>query len=139
MAGEEKGEAARRPRLRTRILTISVAYGILLVAVAFLLTWRARESQRELGRIVDVELRAARDLEDALRNHHAFVDRWTEAAARGDDADLVELAPRYALVTQPLATLPEDAPPEVRRAGSRLAAFARRVDSIAAELVRSDT
>lgn len=87
----------RRTRLRTRILLFSAAYGVLLVAVAFLLTWRARESQKELGRVVDIDLRATAQLEQLARDQNAWTARWLELARAGSP-DLAAFALRYGTV-----------------------------------------
>ncbi len=87
----------RRTRLRNRILLFSAAYGVLLIAVAFLLTWRARESQKELGRVVEVDLRATAQLEQIARNQNAFTARWLELARAGSP-ELESFAHRYAIV-----------------------------------------
>ncbi len=87
----------RRTRLRTRILLFSAAYGVLLIAVAFLLTWRARESQKELGRVVEIDLRATAQLEQIARNQNAWTARWQELA-RADSPDLAAFALRYRAV-----------------------------------------
>ena len=84
----------RRTRLRTRILLFSTAYGVLLIAVAFLLTWRARESSKELGRVVELDLRATAQLEQIARNQNAWTARWQELA-RGDSPELTSFVSRY--------------------------------------------
>lgn len=89
----------RRTRLRTRILLFSAGYGILLIAVAFLLTWRARESQKELGRIVEIDLRATARLELIARNQNAWTARWQELARSGSP-DFGSFAARYAAVRE---------------------------------------
>lgn len=87
----------RRTRLRTRILLFSTAYGVLLIAVAFLLTWRARESSKELGRIVELDLRATAQLEQIARNQNAWTTRWQDLA-REDSPALTSFVSRYAPV-----------------------------------------
>ncbi|HEY0592017.1 MAG TPA: GGDEF domain-containing protein [Thermoanaerobaculia bacterium] len=96
-AGAVDAAIEGRTRLRTRILLFSAAWGVLLIAVAFLLTWRARESQKELGRVVEVDLRATAQLEQIARNQNAFTARWLELARAGSP-ELESFGRRYASV-----------------------------------------
>ncbi|HVR42686.1 MAG TPA: GGDEF domain-containing protein [Thermoanaerobaculia bacterium] len=84
----------RRTRLRTRILVFSIAYGAVLVLGAFLLTWRSRESQKELGEIVHRDLRATAELDRIVRVQNAWRSRWQELADSAP-SELPELAGRY--------------------------------------------
>jgi diguanylate cyclase (GGDEF)-like protein len=93
----------RRTRLRTRILLFSAAYGVLLIAVAFLLTWRARESHKELGSVVELDLRATAQLEQIARNQNAWTARWQELA-RADSSELPSFVGRYAAVLDATAS-----------------------------------
>lgn len=49
----------------------------MLLGIAFVLTWRARLSQREFNHILDVDSRVIRQLEELERAHNAYVNYWT--------------------------------------------------------------
>ncbi|MFN2443850.1 MAG: diguanylate cyclase [Thermoanaerobaculia bacterium] len=89
----------RRTRIRARILLFSVAWGVLLVLVAFLLTWRARESQKELRLVVFRDLRATATLEQVLGSQSAWDDRW-RAMAAGEPLEVRAIADRYGSLRQ---------------------------------------
>ena len=84
----------RRTRIRTRILLFSVAWGVLLILVAFLLTWRARETQRELSTVVFHSLYAKAKLEEVVGSQSSWIDRWM-AMENGEPIPVRELAVRY--------------------------------------------
>jgi diguanylate cyclase (GGDEF)-like protein len=84
----------RRTRIRTRILLFSIVWGVLLVLVAFLLTWRARETQRELSSVVFRDLRAAASLEQVPASQYSWNDRW-RAMEDGEEISVRDLADRY--------------------------------------------
>jgi diguanylate cyclase (GGDEF)-like protein len=84
----------RRTRIRTRILLFSVVWGVLLVLVAFLLTWRARETQRELSTVVFRDMRASASLKQVPESQAAWNVRW-RAMEQGEPISARELADRY--------------------------------------------
>lgn len=89
----------RRTRIRTRILLFSVLWGVLLVAIAFLLTWRGRESQRELRSVVVRNLGATATLEQILGGQASWQERW-HGIDEDDVARRHELATRYSSMRQ---------------------------------------
>jgi diguanylate cyclase (GGDEF)-like protein len=89
----------RRTRIRTRILLFSVVWGVLLVLVAFLLTWRARETQKELSSVVLRDLRAAVFLEQVPASQSSWNDRW-RAMEDGEPISVRDLAERYLATRQ---------------------------------------
>src|SRR5688572_25670626 len=77
----------RRPHLRTRVLLLTGAFALALFAIAFGLSWRAKQSQERWTRLVSVEMSAVATLEELIRAQNAF-------HARQDSTD------RYQLVEQ---------------------------------------
>jgi diguanylate cyclase (GGDEF)-like protein len=63
---------ARRTRLRTRVLLLTVAFAIALVAITFGLSWRAQVAQERWSRLVGVETRAIGVLEELIRAQNAY-------------------------------------------------------------------
>ena len=63
-----------RPRrhLRTRVLLLTGAFALVLFAITFGLSWRARESQQRWTRLISVEMRAVASLEELIRAQNAF-------------------------------------------------------------------
>jgi diguanylate cyclase (GGDEF)-like protein len=98
-AGSPDEGILRRTRIRTRILLFSVVWGVLLVLVAFLLTWRARETQRELSSAVFRDLRAAAFLKQIPESQLAWNDRW-RAMEQGEPISVRELADLYGSTRQ---------------------------------------
>lgn len=90
---------ARRTRLRSRVFAITACYALTLFAIAFVLTWRARDSQRRADHLVSVDLRNTTILGDLVRNQNAFHRRWKETA-RSNPEDLPRLSTRYSVVSQ---------------------------------------
>jgi len=84
----------RRTRIRTRILLFSVAWGVLLILVAFLLTWRARETQRELSMGVFHDFYAAAALEPIAASQTSWINRW-RAMENGEPISAREVADLY--------------------------------------------
>src|SRR5688572_17267504 len=77
----------RRTHLRTRVLLLTGAFALALFAIAFGLSWRARQSQERWTRLISVETRAVATLEELIRAQNAFF-------ARGESFD------RYRVVEQ---------------------------------------
>jgi diguanylate cyclase (GGDEF)-like protein len=98
----------RRIHLRSRIFAITALHALMLIGIAFLLTWRGRNAQEEFDRIVSVDLRAVTRLEELIRSQSAFEGQWEAAGEKA----------RYHIVTQLLETAPLDTIelPELRRA-----------------------
>jgi len=96
----------RRTRIRTRILLFSVAWGVLLILVAFLLTWRARETQRELSSVVFHDLYAAAALEQVAASQSSWTDRWL-AMEEGEPISVDELSAIYDESTRQLVKSPK--------------------------------
>jgi diguanylate cyclase (GGDEF)-like protein len=63
---------ARRTRLRTRVLLLTVAFAIALFAITFGLSWRAQVAQEKWSRLVGVETRAIGTLEELTRAQNAY-------------------------------------------------------------------
>ena len=64
---------ARRTRLRTRVLLLTVAFAIALFAITFGLSWRAQVAQERWSRLVGVETRAIATLEELIRAQNFFL------------------------------------------------------------------
>jgi diguanylate cyclase (GGDEF)-like protein len=62
----------RRRHLRTRVLLLTAAFAAALFAIAFGLSWRARESQQRWSRLISVETKAVTTLEEVIRAQNAF-------------------------------------------------------------------
>lgn len=88
----------KRTRLRSRVFIIATGYALMLIGIAFILTWRARLSQREFNHILDVDSRVIRQLEDLERAHNAYASYWV-SEGKGDPT-------RYSTVKQMLQTPP---------------------------------
>jgi hypothetical protein len=76
-----------RRHLRTRVLLLTGAFVLVLFAITFGLSWRARTSQERWTRIISVEMKTVSTLEELIRAQNAF-------HARHETID------RYPLVTQ---------------------------------------
>jgi diguanylate cyclase (GGDEF)-like protein len=63
---------ARRTRLRTRVLLLTVAFAVALFAITFGLSWRAQVAQERWSRLVGVETRAIATLEELIRAQNAY-------------------------------------------------------------------
>ena len=63
---------ARRTRLRTRVLLLTLAFAIALFAITFGLSWRAQVAQERWSRLVGVETRAIGTLEELIRAQNAY-------------------------------------------------------------------
>jgi diguanylate cyclase (GGDEF)-like protein len=62
----------QRPRLRSRVLLLTTAFGVALFAVAFGMSWRERAAQERWSRLVGVEMGAIADLDELVRAQNAF-------------------------------------------------------------------
>ena len=65
----------RRTHLRTRVLLLTGAFALALFAIAFGLSWRAKQSQERWTRLMSVETRAVAALEELIRAQNAFWSR----------------------------------------------------------------
>ena len=57
----------RRTHLRTRVLSMTAAFALVLFAITFGLSWRARASQQRWSRLIGVETEAIASLEELIR------------------------------------------------------------------------
>src|SRR5258707_969374 len=73
----------RRTHLRTRVLAMTAAFALVLFAITFGLSWRARASQERWSRLIGVETEAIATLEELIRAQNGF-------RARGGDYRMVE-------------------------------------------------
>jgi diguanylate cyclase (GGDEF)-like protein len=93
-AGERYTARMRRRRhLRTRVLLLTGAFTLALFAIAFGLSWRAKQVQQRWTRLLSVETEAVAALEDFMRAQSAFLAQY-EAGMAGPE--------RYVLVVQVL-------------------------------------
>lgn len=81
----------RRQHLRTRVLLLTGAFAVALFAIAFGLSWRAKQAQARWTRLIAVESRVVSGLEELIRAQNAFHARYVAGH---------ETASRYRLVTQ---------------------------------------
>lgn len=127
----------RRTRLRSRVFSITAAYAVLLVGVAFALTWRGQKSQREFNHLLDVDSRAILQLEEISRSHNGFVSQWLTTAEKNPE-QLTEFAPRYRAVRQLMSVAPLAGMrfPGVERALTEFEATLRVPDVTAEEIRR---
>jgi diguanylate cyclase (GGDEF)-like protein len=61
-----------RTHLRTRVLLLTGAFAVVLVAITFGLSWRAKVSQERWSRLIGVETEAIATLEELIRAQNAF-------------------------------------------------------------------
>jgi diguanylate cyclase (GGDEF)-like protein len=62
----------RRTHLRTRVLLLTGAFAVVLFAITFGLSWRAKVSQERWSRLIGVETEAIATLEELIRAQNAF-------------------------------------------------------------------
>ena len=93
---------SRRTHLRTRVLLLTGAFAVVLFAITFGLSWRARVSQERWSRLIGVETQAIATLESLVRQQNAF-------GARPPDSG------KYRIVEQIV-----DGRPELRSLNTRL-------------------
>jgi diguanylate cyclase (GGDEF)-like protein len=62
----------RRTHLRTRVLLLTGAFAVVLFAITFGLSWRAKRSQERWSRLIGVETEAIATLEELIRAQNAF-------------------------------------------------------------------
>jgi diguanylate cyclase (GGDEF)-like protein len=65
----------RRTHLRTRVLLLTGAFAVALFAIAFGLSWRAKEAQERWTRLISVETKAVAALEELIRAQNGFYAR----------------------------------------------------------------
>ena len=66
----------RRTRLRSRVLWLTGAFAVVLLAVTYGLSWRAHQSQERWSRLMRVETEAIATLEELVRAQNAFRARF---------------------------------------------------------------
>jgi diguanylate cyclase (GGDEF)-like protein len=115
-----------RQRLRHRLFLMTALQAAMLIGITLLLTWRGRETQKEITRLVAVDSRALTQLDQLQRNQSAVKLRWTDLVDR-DPAALVDVARRYRAVTQLLESIPLSNE-ERLSLRERIDAFALRLD-----------
>jgi len=81
----------RRRHLRTRVLLLTGAFAVALFAIAFGLSWRAKQAQARWTRLIAVESRVVSGLEELIRAQNGFHARYVAGQ---------ETATRYRLVAQ---------------------------------------
>jgi diguanylate cyclase (GGDEF)-like protein len=62
----------KRMHLRTRVLLLTTAFAVTLLAITFGLSWRAKTAQDKWSRVVAVETQAIGTLDEIIRSHNAF-------------------------------------------------------------------
>ena len=65
----------RRTHLRSRVLLLTGAFTLALFAIAFGLSWRARQAQQRWTRLISIETRAVATLEELIRAQNGFRTR----------------------------------------------------------------
>ena len=81
-------------RLRTRVISLTVLYGAMLIAVIWVLSWRAEQTEAELRRLIEIDSKTITRIEELARNQNAFRNRWAILAA-DDPSALFPLAERF--------------------------------------------
>lgn len=90
---------ARRIRLRSRVFLLTALYALVLILIAFALSWRARVYEREVHRLMFVESTAVEALNELIRNQSSWNQRWqTTPDLSAEEA--MALAGRYGSVEQ---------------------------------------
>jgi diguanylate cyclase (GGDEF)-like protein len=62
----------RRTHLRSRVFAMTAAFALVLFAITFGLSWRARASQERWSRLIGVETEAIASLEELIRTQNGF-------------------------------------------------------------------
>ncbi len=62
----------QRPKLRRRVLLLTLAFALALFAITFGLSWRAKVAQERWTRLISVETEAIARLEEVIRAQNAF-------------------------------------------------------------------
>lgn len=71
-----------RIRLRTRVYSLTGAFALVLIAITFGLSWRAKESQERWSRLIAVETAAVASLDEIIRAQNAFRSQRTRDVQR---------------------------------------------------------
>lgn len=71
-----------RIRLRTRVYSLTGAFALVLIAITFGLSWRAKESQERWSRLIAVEMEAVASLDEIIRAQNAFRSQRTRDVKR---------------------------------------------------------
>jgi diguanylate cyclase (GGDEF)-like protein len=88
-----------RRRLRHRLFYITALNAVILLGLTLVLTWRARESHREVNRLLMTEGRLVSRLQELQRNQSAFILQWNRAVVESPER-IPDLALRYRAVSQ---------------------------------------
>lgn len=78
---------------------MTALHALMLIGITLLLTWRARESHRQIHQLVSVDAHAVAVLDQMARMQNSFATQL-DAATTAPDGALELLAPRYRAVTQ---------------------------------------
>jgi diguanylate cyclase (GGDEF)-like protein len=74
----------RRTHLRTRVLLLTAAFSLVLLATTFGLSWRAKVSQERWSRLISVETEAIATLESLIRGQNGFRAQLGASGGSGD-------------------------------------------------------
>ena len=89
----------RRARLRHRLFAMTAIHAAMLIGITLLLTWRARDSHRQVHQLISVDGHVISQFEQLQRMQGAFTARWT-SAANGSPEALQSIASHYRIVRQ---------------------------------------
>ncbi len=127
-----------RIRLRTRVYSLTGAFALVLVAITFGLSWRAKESQERWSRLIAVEMEAVASLDEIIRAQNAFRSQRTRDVKRYraveqllerpalKEIDTTALRVRIVAFRQSLED-PDTTRNEIERESSRISSEAQRV------------
>jgi diguanylate cyclase (GGDEF)-like protein len=74
----------RRTHLRSRVLLLTAAFSLVLLATTFGLSWRAKVSQERWSRLISVETEAIATLESLIRAQNGFRAQLGSSGGIGD-------------------------------------------------------
>lgn len=74
----------RRTHLRSRVLLLTAAFSLVLLATTFGLSWRAKVSQERWSRLISVETEAIATLESLIRAQNGFRAQLDASGGAGD-------------------------------------------------------
>lgn len=115
---------------------ITGAWAVLLLGIAFVLTWRAQLYQRQFNHLLDVESRAIVQLKEVARAHNGFAAQWMMIESPKKQGELREhyRAVRQLLLVAPLSELEL---PNIQRAMSEFEEAMRAPESAEETRLRS--
>ena len=79
-----------RRHLRTRVLLLTAAFVLVLFAITFGLSWRAKRSQERWTRLISVETKAVAALEELIRAQNSFYAKFVAGSTTADRYRVVE-------------------------------------------------